>query len=39
VWELWNNGEVPPTAALGVMMIASLIAATLVARRLGLRRL
>jgi iron(III) transport system permease protein len=39
VWELWNNGEVPPTSALGVMMIVSLIAATFVARTLGLRRL
>ena len=39
VWELWNNGEVPPTAALGVMMILSLIAATFIARRLGLRSL
>ena len=39
VWELWNNGEVPPTAALGVMMIVSLIAATFMARRLGVRTL
>ena len=39
VWELWNNGEVPPTSALGVMMIVSLIAATFIARKLGLRRL
>ncbi len=39
VWELWNNGEVPATSALGVMMIVSLIAATFVARKLGVRRL
>jgi iron(III) transport system permease protein len=37
VWELWNNGEVPPTAALGVLMIVFLVTATVVARKASLR--
>jgi iron(III) transport system permease protein len=39
VWELWNNGEVSPTAALGVVMIAVLLTATFAAQRLAARRL
>jgi iron(III) transport system permease protein len=39
VWELWNNGEVSPTAALGVVMIGLLITATFAAQRLAGRRL
>ena len=33
LWELWNNGDVAATAALGVMLIFGLMAATFVARR------
>jgi iron(III) transport system permease protein len=33
VWELWSNGEVAMTAALGVMLIFGLMGATLVARK------
>ena len=33
VWELWSNGEVATTAALGVMLIFGLMGATLVARK------
>ena len=39
VWELWNHGEVPATAALGVIMIVAMVAATFIARQLGMRRL
>jgi iron(III) transport system permease protein len=39
VWELWNNGEVPSTAALGVMIILFLITATVFARKLSVRHL
>jgi iron(III) transport system permease protein len=39
VWELWNNGEVPATAALGVLMILFLIAVTVCARRVSGRSL
>ena len=39
VWELWNNGEVTATAALGVIMIVAMVAATFIARQLGMRRL
>jgi ABC-type Fe3+ transport system permease subunit len=39
VWELWNNGEVPSTAALGVIMIVFLITATFAAQRLAARKL
>lgn len=39
VWELWNNGEVPATAALGVLIILFLIAATVCARKLSARSL
>jgi iron(III) transport system permease protein len=39
VWELWNNGEVPSTAALGVMIILFLITATVLARKLSVRNL
>ena len=39
VWELWNNGEVPSTAALGVVMIVFLITATFAAQRLAARKL
>jgi iron(III) transport system permease protein len=39
VWELWNNGEVSPTAALGVVMIAFLLTATFAAQRLAAGRL
>lgn len=35
VWERWNEGDVPGTAALGVMMIVGLILATFVARKYG----
>ncbi len=33
VWELWSNGDVAPTAALGVLLIFGLLAATFVARK------
>jgi iron(III) transport system permease protein len=39
VWELWNNGEVPATAALGVLIILFLITATIFARKLSARSL
>jgi iron(III) transport system permease protein len=39
VWELWNNGEVPPTAALGVLMILFIVAATVCARKASVREL
>ena len=33
VWELWNNGDVAPTAALGVLLIFGLLGATFIARK------
>ena len=33
IWELWNNGDVAATAALGVLLILGLISATFVARK------
>ncbi|MBM2804119.1 MAG: sugB 2 [Deltaproteobacteria bacterium] len=33
VWELWSNGDVAATAALGVMLIFGLMGATYVARK------
>ena len=33
VWELWSNGDVAPTAALGVLLIFGLLGATFVARK------
>lgn len=33
LWELWTNGDVAATAALGVLLIFGLMAATLVARK------
>ena len=33
VWELWNNGDVAATAALGVLLILGLLSATFVARK------
>jgi ABC-type Fe3+ transport system permease subunit len=33
VWELWSNGDVSATAALGVMLISGLLVATCVARK------
>jgi iron(III) transport system permease protein len=33
VWELWSNGDVAPTAALGVMLISGLMVATFIARK------
>jgi iron(III) transport system permease protein len=33
LWELWSNGDVAATAALGVMLIFGLMAATFVARK------
>lgn len=39
VWELWNNGDVAATAALGVMLISGLIVATLIARKYGVQTL
>lgn len=33
VWELWSNGDVAATAALGVMLISGLLVATCVARK------
>jgi iron(III) transport system permease protein len=39
VWELWNNGDVAATAALGVLLIFGLMAATFVARKFALQSL
>ena len=33
IWELWNNGDVAATAALGVLLILGLLSATFVARK------
>lgn len=33
IWELWSNGDVATTAALGVMLIFGLMGATFVARK------
>lgn len=39
VWELWNNGDVAATAALGVMLIFGLMGATFVARKFATQNL
>lgn len=39
VWELWNNGDVAATAALGVMLIFGLMGATFVARKFTMQNL
>jgi iron(III) transport system permease protein len=39
VWELWNNGDVAATAALGVLLILGLMVATFLARRFALQSL
>jgi iron(III) transport system permease protein len=39
VWELWSNGDVAATAALGVLLIVSLMLATFIARRFAMQNL
>ena len=39
VWELWNNGDVAATAALGVLLIVGLMSATLLARKFTIQNL
>jgi len=39
IWELWNNGDVAATAALGVLLILGLISATFVARKFATQNL
>jgi iron(III) transport system permease protein len=39
VWELWNNGDVAATAALGVLLIFGLMGATFVARKFAIQNL
>jgi iron(III) transport system permease protein len=39
VWELWSNGDVAATAALGVLLIVSLMLATFVARKFAMQNL
>jgi ABC-type Fe3+ transport system permease subunit len=39
VWELWSNGDVAATAALGVLLIFGLMGATFVARRFAIQNL
>jgi iron(III) transport system permease protein len=39
VWELWSNGDVAATAALGVLLIISLMVATFVARKFAMQNL
>ena len=39
VWELWNNGDVAATAALGVILIFGLMGATFVARKFTVQNL
>jgi iron(III) transport system permease protein len=39
VWELWSNGDVAATAALGVLLICGLMAATFAARKLAVQNL
>jgi iron(III) transport system permease protein len=39
VWELWTNGDVAATAALGVMLIFGLMGATFVARKFAVQNL
>jgi iron(III) transport system permease protein len=39
VWELWNNGDVAATAALGVLLIFGLMGATFAARKFAMQNL
>jgi iron(III) transport system permease protein len=39
VWELWSNGDVAATAALGVLLIFGLMAVTFVARKFAMQNL
>ena len=39
VWELWSNGDVAATAALGVLLIFGLMGATFVARKFAMQNL
>jgi iron(III) transport system permease protein len=39
VWELWSNGDVAATAALGVLLIFGLMGATFVARKFAVQNL
>ena len=39
VWELWSNGDVAATAALGVLLIFGLLGATFVARKFAIQNL
>jgi iron(III) transport system permease protein len=39
VWELWNNGDVAATAALGVLLIFGLMGATFIARKFAIQSL
>jgi len=39
IWELWNNGDIAATAALGVLLILGLIGATFIARKFATQNL